>query len=239
MIAQGLKLISEALSKPVFAVTLTLLAYRAGWAVYRRSGGQHALHPILTGALLIALGLFLFRVDYREYFTASGVLHFMLGPATVALAIPLWQQFSLIRRQACAILATLLTGASFAVASTLFIAWLAGADTQVLLSLAPKSVTTPIALGISEKIGGIPTLSAGLVVTTGIIGAICGPIIFRLARIRDRRAQGFALGLSSHGVGTAKAFEQGEVCGAFSSLALGLTGALTAIVLPLLIYFAN
>lgn len=232
-------LISEILGKPVFAVTLTVLAYRAGWVLYRRSGHRDLLHPILMGALLIALILFLGHGDYAQYFHASGVLHFMLGPATVALAIPLWQQFPLIRKQAAAILVTVLAGATFAVASALTIAWLGGVDREVLLSIAPKSVTTPIALGISDKIGGIPTLSAGLVVTTGIIGAVFAPGIFRLARIRDRRAQGFALGLASHGVGTAKAFEQGNVCGAFSGLALGLTGMLTALALPLLVFLAN
>lgn len=232
-------MISEILGRPVFAITLTVLAYRAGWMLYRRSGHRDLLHPILIGALLIALTLFLAGGEYARYFQASGLLHFMLGPATVALAIPLWQQFPLIRKQAPAILATLCAGASFAVVSALTIAWIGGVDREILLSLAPKSVTTPIALGISDKIGGIPTLSAGLVVTTGIIGAVCAPGLFRLARIKDRRAQGFALGLSSHGVGTAKAFEQGNVCGAFSSLALGLTGALTALALPLLILLAN
>lgn len=232
-------LISEIFDKPIFAVTLTVLAYRAGWMLYRRSGHHDFLHPILIGALLIALFIFITGGGYTEYFQANGFLHFMLGPATVALAIPLWQQFPLIRRQTPSILISLLAGASFAVASALVIAWLAGVDTKMLLSLAPKSVTTPIALGISEKIGGIPTLSAGLVVTTGIIGAVCAPGIFRLAGISDRRAQGFALGLSSHGVGTAKAFERGHVCGAFSSLALGLTGALTALGLPLILAFAN
>lgn len=232
-------LIPEILAKPVFAITLTVIAYRAGWLLYRHSGRHAFLHPILVGALLVATVIFLTGTPYRDYFDASALLHFLLGPATVALAIPLWQQFQLIRRQTIAILTCLFGGAVFASGSAVLIAWLGGADGEVLLSLAPKSVTTPIAIGISEKIGGIATLSAGLVVTTGIIGAIFAPWVFRLGKIRDARAQGFALGLSSHGVGTAKAFEQGEVCGAFSSLALGLTGALTAIGLPLILVLAN
>lgn len=133
------------------------------------------------------------------------------------------------------LLTTLLFGASFAVISALGIAWLLGGNSETLVSLAPKSVTTPIALGIAEKVGGLQGLTAGVVVFTGVIGAILGPLLFSKLGIRDDRIIGFVTGICAHGVGTTRAFEISSRCGAFSSLGLGMTGALTALILPWLI----
>ena len=155
-----------------------------------------------------------------------------MGTATVALAIPLHQQFHHIRNLGKPLIITLLFGGSFAIISAVTVAWFFGANENTLISILPKSVTTPIALGITEKIGGQPGLTAGVVVFTGVIGAIFGPIIFRWLGITDDRIKGFVLGICAHGVGTARAFEISRKCGAFSSLGLGLTGAVTALILP-------
>lgn len=193
------------------------------------------LHPLVTAPIMVSAVLLLTNIDYQLYREANQPLFFLLGTATVALAIPLHQQFHNIRSLSNPLLLTLFFGASFAIVSALVTAWFLGATVETLVSLAPKSVTTPIALGISEKIGGNLSLTAGVVVFTGIVGAIFGPLLFRWLAITDDRIKGFVLGICAHGVGTARAFEISGKCGAFSSLGLGLTGALTAVVLPWLV----
>lgn len=221
----------------LFALTGT--AFFIAFSLYRTCHAKPAiqalLHPLVIGPLLVAGILLLTGVSYSQYRHANSPFFYLLGTATVALAIPLHQQFHHIRRLARPLLSTLLFGASFAVVSALGIAWLLGGNTETLVSLAPKSVTTPIALGIAEKVGGLPGLTAGVVVFTGVIGAILGPLLFSKLGIRDDRVIGFVTGICAHGVGTTRAFEISSRCGAFSSLGLGMTGALTALILPWLI----
>lgn len=222
-------------------LTLTFVAFSAAFWLYSANKTQpiiHSLlHPLVTAPVMVAAVLLLANIDYQQYREANQPLFFLLGTATVALAIPLHQQFHNIRSLAKPLLTTLLFGASFAIISALVTAWLLGATIDTLVSLTPKSVTTPIALGIAEKIGGDPSLTAGVVVFTGVVGAIFGPILFRWLAITDDRIKGFVLGLCAHGVGTARAFEISGKCGAFSSLGLSLTGALTAMVLPWVVIF--
>lgn len=224
-------------------LALTGVAFALAFRLYRSCGKhpslQALLHPLVTGPLLVAAVLLLTDIDYHHYRRANSPFFFLLGTATVALAIPLHQQFHHIRQLARPLLATLLFGATFAVLSALAIAWLLGASPETLVSLAPKSVTTPIALGIAEKVGGLPGLTAGVVVVTGVIGAIFGPPMFRKLGITDERIIGFVTGICAHGVGTTRAFELSSRCGAFSSLGLGLTGALTALILPWLIIWLS
>ena len=221
---------------PTGLLMLTLGMFSVSFWLYQQckaSSVIHSLlHPLVTAPLLIGGLLLVLDIDYSQYRHANSPFFFLLGTATVALAIPLHQQFHHIRTLAKPLLITLLFGASFAVISALSIAWALGASVDTLISLSPKSVTTPIALGITEKIGGHPGLTAGTVVFTGVVGAISGPWIFRWLKITDDRISGFVMGISAHGVGTARAFEISNRCGAFSSLGLGLTGTLTAIVLP-------
>lgn len=219
-----------ALTGAAFFIAFTL--YRASHA---RPAIQALLHPLVVGPLLVTGVLLLTGVSYSHYRQANSPFFYLLGTATVALAIPLHQQFHHIRRLARPLLTTLLFGASFAVISALGIAWLLGGNSETLVSLAPKSVTTPIALGIAEKVGGLQGLTAGVVVFTGVIGAILGPLLFSKLGIRDDRIIGFVNGICAHGVGTTRAFEISSRCGAFSSLGLGMTGALTALILPWLI----
>ena len=224
-------------------LALTGIAFALAYRLYRacapRPAIQALLHPLVIGSLLVAGVLWLTGVDYPQYRRANSPFFYLLGTATVALAIPLHQQFHHIRQLARPLLAALLFGAVFAVTSALGVAWLLGANGDTLVSLAPKSVTTPIALGIAEKIGALPGLTAGVVVFTGVIGAILGPLLFRRLGITDERVIGFVTGICAHGVGTSRAFEIGPRCGAFSSLGLGLTGALTALLLPWLILWLS
>ncbi|MGM0983968.1 MAG: LrgB family protein [Pseudomonadota bacterium] len=220
---------------PLLSLLMTLLIFTLAVKINRAMGGTPLLHPVtLSIAMLIAL-LLLADMEYRTYFEGAQFIHFLLGPATVALAIPLYDHRERVRLLLWPLLLACGVGIVTAVVSTLGLAMLLGARTETLLSLAPRSVTSPIAMGIAEQIGGIPSLAAGLVLLTGSIGCALGPWIFRLLRIRDPEVQGFTLGLAAHGFGTAHAFARlGAVAGAFSGLAMGLTGLLTAFLLPLI-----
>lgn len=226
---------------PVLLLMLTFLAFSLAFWLYGAKKSRPVisslLHPLVTAPLLVSAALLLINIDYNDYRKANQPLFFLLGTATVALAIPLHQQFHHIRSLTKPLLLTLLFGATVAVITALSIAWIFGATPETLISVAPKSVTTPIALGIADKINGEPGLTAGIVVYTGVIGAIFGPALFHWLGIVDDRIKGFVLGICAHGVGTARAFEVSGKCGAFSSLGLGLTGATTAMILPWIIIY--
>ena len=221
--------------QPLAGLVLSLLAYSLGLWLYQRAQRPVILHPVLTAAALIALALHSADINYRDYVASNQLLYLLLGPATVALAVPLHQEFHHLRGLVLPILVTIVCGAIIAVLSAVGIAWLAGASDSVLLALTPKSVTTPIALGIAERIGALGSLTAGIVVFTGVSAALLAPLVFRLTGLADERLRGLVLGLNGHGVGTAIAFERSPVSGAFASLAMGLTGALTALTLPLIL----
>lgn len=220
---------------PLLGLTATLLAYLAAFKLYERSGMNPLMNPVLLAVALLVSLLALTGTPYRTYFEGAQFVHFMLGPATVALAIPLYEQRAALRRLALPLLAGLLAGVMTAVASAVAIAWALGASRQTVLSLAPKSVTTPIAMGIAEKIGGLPSLTAVLVILTGMLGAIIARPLLDLLRVRSQATRGFALGVASHGIGTARAFQVSEETGAFAGLAMGLAALLTAVLAPLLL----
>lgn len=233
----GLGSLQPLLTSPLFALTLSVAAFEWGGWLYRRTRHFPLCHPTVIGAVTVALLLPIIGLDPAVYLAGNQLLTLLLGPATVALAVPLYQELHLVRQLALPILLTLVIGAGFASASALAIAWVLGADPSTLLSLAPKSVTTPIAIGISHEIGGLIPLTTGAVVFTGAAGISLAPLVFKLLKIRDPRVQGFALGLSAHGVGTARAFETNTTAGAFASLALCLTGTITALLLPALVHW--
>ena len=222
---------------PLLGLTITLIAYQGGAWIYERSGRHPLLNPVLLAVLALIAVLTATGTDYRTYFEGAQFVHFLLGPATVALAVPLYRHFATVRRSLVAILVSLVAGSVTATASAVGIAWALGASPRTILSLAPKSVTTPIAMGISEQIGGLPSLTAVLVILTGITGAMFGTWTLNLLRLSDWRARGFAVGLAAHGIGTARAFQVNEVAGAFASLAMGLNGLATAVLVPLLIHW--
>lgn len=220
-------------ASPLLHLTLTLVAFQAGNWIYRRCGLNPLLNPVLVSMIIIISILLATGTTYDTYFDGAQFVHFLLGPATVALAIPLYRQFDYVRGSAIAILTSLLVGSVTAAASAVGIAWIMGADRVSVISVAPKSTTAPVAMGIVEKLGGLPSLTAVLVILTGITGAMLGPMLLNLLGVRDWQARGFALGTASHGIGTARALQVNEVAGAFSGLAMGLNAIATAILLPI------
>ena len=219
-------------ASPLLWLTATLVCYLIALKVYRLGGESPLLNPVAFAvALLIGL-LQLTGTPYQTYFNGAQFVHFLLGPATVALAIPLYRQRERLKTLALPILVALLVGVVTAALSAVALGVLFGADAKTLISLAPKSVTAPVAMGISEKLGGIPSLTAVLVISTGIVGAVFGTGLLRLLRIRDDAVKGFAMGLSAHGIGTARAFQVSPVMGAFSGLAMALSAFATALILP-------
>ena len=221
-------------ASPLLHLTLTLVAFQAGNWIYLKTGRNPLFNPVLIAVLVIVGILLATETTYQDYFDGAQFVHFLLGPATVSLAIPLYRQFDKVRRSAFAILASIITGSLTAMASALGIGYLLGASQDTLIALAPKSVTAPVAMGITEQLGGLPSLTAVLVILTGITGAMLGPIALNLLGLKDWQARGLALGTASHGIGTARALQVNEVAGAFSGLAMGLNALATAILLPIL-----
>lgn len=222
---------------PLLNLTMTLAAYLIGDYLFRKSGHKAIFNPVLIAIALLVTILLTTNVSYTTYFEGAQFVHFLLGPATVALAVPLYRQFDRVRHSWLAILVALLSGSVAALLSAALIAWLLGAPQTVVASIAPKSVTTPIAMGISEQLGGFPSLTAVLVILTGILGSMFGTTVLGWIGVRDASAQGFALGLASHGIGTARALQVSEVAGAFSALAMGLNGLATSLLAPLLMHW--
>ena len=222
-------------ASPLLWLTLTLLAYQAGAWLFRRFGCNPLLNPVLTAIVALVALLKASGTDYQTYFSGAQFIHFLLGPATVALAIPLYRELDVIRKAFVPIMVTLTVGSLSAVISAVGIAWALGGSKVILLTLAPKSITTPIAMGISEKIGGLPSLTAVAVVLTGVTGAVGGDWVLKRMKVDDEMARGMALGVASHGIGTAHAIQTNRVAGAFAALAMALNGLLTALLLPALV----
>ncbi len=221
-------------TSPLLHLTLTLAAFVTASIVYRKARMNPLLNPVLLSVIAIVAILYGTDTSYDTYFEGAQFVHFLLGPATVALAIPLFRQFDRVKKSALAILASVVSGSVTAATSAILIAWYLGASPVSIISLAPKSVTAPVAMGVSEQLGGLPSLTAVLVILTGITGAMLGPLVLNLLRVRDWSARGMAIGTASHGIGTARALQVNELAGAFSGLAMGLNALATAILLPLL-----
>lgn len=213
---------------------LTLALYLAARLVQRRAGGSPLANTVLLAALPIIALLWFADIGIGRYRTGGQVLLWLLGPATVAIAVPLYLNFARVRTALLPMAASLAAGSLVAVVSAVTIGAAMGAGIETIRSLAPKSVTTPIAMGISAEIGGLPSLTAAFVIITGILGAVFGAAIFNAAHIRDARARGFAMGIAAHGIGTARAFQENEIAGTFSGIAMALNGIVTALLLPLL-----
>lgn len=226
-------------ASPLLGLTITLLAYQGAFWIYQRSGCNPLANPVLIAVTVLVLFLTLTATSYETYFEGAKFVHFLLGPATVALAIPLYMQLHRVRAMLLPVIVGLLVGSLTAAISAVLVGRLFGASLSTQLSLAPKSVTTPIAMGIAERIGGIPSLTAVLVIITGILGAVGARYVFDAMKLRDPAIRGFVIGVASHGIGTARAFQVNEQSGAFAALAMGLNGALTAILVPLLASWLN
>ncbi|KRW71042.1 hypothetical protein AO729_15570 [Pseudomonas sp. TTU2014-066ASC] len=217
---------------PLFGVAITLAAFQLSYAAYEKTRWVF-LQPVLVSMLMVVGVLLACGLGYKDYRLSAQMLTVMLGPATVALAVPLYLNLRRIRELFRPIMITLLVGGITATALGMALAWAFGADRMVLMTLAPKSVTSPIAMLVAEQIGGVVALAAVFVMITGILGAIFGPELLRRFGVQHPAARGMALGLTAHAVGTAQALQESEECGAFAALAMSLMGVLTAVLLPL------
>lgn len=222
---------------PVLSVAATLALFAAARALHRKTR-FFLLNPVLLSVAVLIAVLSLTRVPYESYMKGGQVFGFFLAPAVVALGLPLYRQLRRLSRASLPILASTAAGTLVGVLSAVLPAGLLGASPALLASLAPKSVTTPIAIGVSEVLGGLPPLTAAMVIGTGILGAVLGPPFLRAIGVRSPTAFGLAMGAAAHGIGTARALEEGEAAGAASGLALGLNGALTALAAPWLLKLA-
>lgn len=219
---------------PLFVVGLTLLAFQLALELYQRSRWVLA-QPVLVATLLLVAVLWACGIDYPRYRQESSMLWLLLGPATVALAVPLQLNLPRIRQLFWPVSIALLVGGTVTVLLTLGIASLLGAGQEMLMTLAPKSVTSPIAITLAEQMGGTPALTAVFVMITGVLGAVMGPLLLDLVGVKSSAARGLSLGLSAHAIGTAQALQENQEAGGFAALAMSLAGAATAIALPMLL----
>lgn len=222
----------QQISLSSWVIALSFAGFVVGRAVYRRSGSNPFLHPLLVGTPLVAAVLYLINMDFGAYYAGNGALSWLLGPTTVALAVPLARQMRQLPPLLLTVATTVLIGGFFATGCALLMALMFDVDQLMVLSLAAKSVTTPIAVGITEELGGLVTLIVMVVLLTGIVGILAAQTVFNYTKITDERWQGLILGISAHAIGMAKAFEQSPRCGAFSTLGMGLNGIWTSMFLP-------
>jgi len=222
----------------IFDLALVVGTYIAATLLYKKTH-LSLLHPLLTSIFVIIVILEILDIEYESFQQGSHLIHFMLGPSVVALGYVLFEQMKYLKGNVVSILTSVFVGAIVGIISVIAIGKLMGADQSLIATLQPKSVTTPIAMGISEKNGGIPSLTAVIVVAVGIFGSIVGPAVMKVLGIESRIAKGLALGASSHGVGTAAAIQLGAVEGALSGLAIGLMGIMTAILVPVISYILS
>ncbi len=217
---------------PLFGVGLTLAAYQLSIFLYEKTRLMF-LQPVLVSMAVVIAVLVPLGIGYEEYRQSTTLLTLLLGPATVALAVPLFLNLKRIRQLFWPTLITLFIGGLVATVMGVGLAWAFGAEHMMLMTMAPKSVTSPIAMLVAEQIGGVAALAAVFVLITGVIGATLGPELLRRIGVRHPAAQGMALGITAHAVGTARALQEGEECGAFAALAMSLMGVATAVLLPL------
>ncbi len=216
----------------LFWLALTIILFQVFSWIFHYFKRFPLLQPVALSIALLVVCLMIFKVEYKTYFEGSSLLHYLLGPSTVALAIPLYEKraklFSLWKPLAF----SLFMGSLFGILSALAVGKLFGASLLILKSVAAKSVTTPIAIGITEKVGGDISLTAVMVIATGVFGAIAGLTFLRFFPFKDEEAQGFAMGMACHGIGTARCFQESVEFGTFAGLAIGLNGLTTALLLP-------
>lgn len=227
-------MLNELIGAPVVWVAVSLVIFIGAKRLYSMAGTP-LLHPVLTTIAAIILLLTLLDVEYRTYNEGGRIISFFLGPSVVALGVPLAERIRELRAQAPALVATILAGSIVGIVSAVAPLLVAGAGELVVLSMAPKSVTTPIAMSIVETSGGEPSLAAAFVVLTGIFGAVVGPVLLRIFGVHDPVAYGYALGAASHGIGTARALEEGRTQGAAGSLAICLNGIATSVMTPIVL----
>ena len=222
--------------QPLFFLALTLAAYLIGDRIAASTGRHPVANPVMIAIILVGAVLLISGTAHARYFEGARFIHVLLGPATVALALPVFRNRALIAKQWRAIAGALFIGAVTGIASTLALAKLLGLSGTTMASVAPKSVTAAIAMGIAEQVGGVPQITAVIVIATGILGAIMVTPLMNMLGIKDYAARGFAVGISAHGIGTARALQVNDKAGAYAALGMALNGLMTAILVPLLLW---
>lgn len=220
---------------PLLWLTVTLVVWVGADRLAAVSGRHPLVNPVLVSILVVAVVLGITGTPYAVYFEGAQFVHFLLGPATVALAVPLYRARARVRRSLLPIGVALLAGSLTAILSAVGVGMALGLPHEALVALAPKSATAPVAMGIAQALGGDPALTAVLVILTGILGAIVVTPLMNMLGIRDYAARGFAVGLASHGIGTARAFSVDTLAGTFAGIAMALNAVATALIAPLVI----
>jgi len=225
---------SQFQAHPLFSLTATLAAYAGATAIWRKTG-MPFLPPVLVATVVVGLMLIATSMPYDTYHTQTSVLNQALGLVIVLLAVPLYRQIELIKFAGFPLACALFAGSFVAIVSAIFVPAVSGASNEFLASVAPRSVTAAVAVELARELGGVSSLTAVIGISTGIFGAILGPKILELAGVEDDRAAGFALGLASHAIGTARAFQISEVAGPFASFGMILNALMTLILAPVLL----
>jgi len=222
-------------TQPLLGLVATFCVWEGATFIDHLARHKSFTNPTILSIITLVVLLLATHTSYAAYFTGAQYIHFLLGPATVALAVPMYANWETIRRNAVAIMVSLTAGAITASTSAMLIAHALGAPRAVVISLGPKSVTSPIAMALAQNLGGIPSLATVFVMMTALVGLTAYPLLYRLLRITDWRARGLGAGMAMHGLGTARMLSLNETAGAFGGLALGITGILTAILLPVIV----
>lgn len=212
----------------VFGAILSFAAYEIG-LLMKRKFKLAILNPLLIGTICVMGFLLIFHIDYQEYNEGAKYISYLLTPATVCLAVPLYEQITLLKKNFMAVILGIISGVLASLVSVLVLAKLFGLNHQQYVTLLPKSITTAIGMGVSEELGGLVTITVAVIVITGILGNVIAEFVCKIFKIHEPIAKGLALGTASHAIGTAKAMEIGEIEGAMSSLAIAVAGLLTVI----------
>jgi putative effector of murein hydrolase len=228
-------LLSSATLSGVLWLTVTLLSYMGGLFIHRTAGGHSLTHPLIFTATVVGILAFLSNTPIVVYQTSASVLHWLLGPATVALALPIYRQWQQLKHYGWRLAVSITIGGIITPIMAWTILWMCDAPHAMQLTMLAKSITTPLAMETSAQIGGIPALAAVFVILSGVAGAVLSSAIFALFNVTSREAQGIALGTVAHAIGTAKAIHMGEDVAAMATMGLCINGIATAIILPLII----
>ncbi|MDP4090945.1 MAG: LrgB family protein [Bacillota bacterium] len=226
----------ELLGSPLFGIIVSIAAYEIGLFINKKTGFA-VFNPLLLSIVIIIVFLSCFHIKLDDYNNGGSIISIFLGPATVILAVPLYSKLDILKNNLKEIITGIIVGSLTSISSVLILSRLFGLNKSMMLSLIPKSITTPVGMELSKEIGGIPSITVAAIIITGIIGAIIGPTVCKIFRIKDKVAVGIAIGTSSHAIGTTKAMELGETEGAMSGLAIGISAIITVIITTVLVRF--
>lgn len=220
-----------------FGIVLSIIAFEIGILAYKKTK-LPIFNPLLIAIIVVISFLTAFNIDFNDYNQGASFINMFLGPSTVVLALPLYNQIELLKQNAIAIFIGIFCGTVVAILSIMILSHYLGLDLAMIVSLVPKSVTTPIGIAISSQLNGIVPVTVLAIILSGIIGAVIGPTVCKVCKITNKIAIGISLGTASHAVGTSKALELGETEGAMSSLAIGIAGIMTVFVAPVALHIA-